>query len=125
MSFRILVVDDEELILRTIKKVLSKEGYEVTVVNRPDDAIEVVKKANFDLIISDIRMPERYGVKMVEEIRALLESKGRKRIPEIFMTGYASDESLKEAERLGVAEYIYKPFDVREFLKLVNRQLKK
>ena len=125
MSGKILIVDDEDLVIRSLERLLKKAGYETMSVTRADDAIAKVKDGDFDLIVSDIRMPGMDGVQMVKEIRRVLEESKRKKIPEIFMTGYANADTAKEAEGLQVAEYVYKPFDIKQFLELVGRHIKK
>src|SRR3989338_1192251 len=103
MPKKILIVDDEELVLKSIDRLLKKAGYEVVVARNGTHAVEEVKKSDFDLIVSDIRMPGVDWVQMIKEIRALLDTQGRKKIPEIFITGYANEETSKQAESLKVA----------------------
>ncbi|PIQ87550.1 MAG: response regulator [Candidatus Omnitrophica bacterium CG11_big_fil_rev_8_21_14_0_20_45_26] len=125
MASKILLVDDEMLVIKSLDRLLKKAGYEVVTVTDATAALKEVKRSDFDLIISDIRMPGKDGVNLIREIRSLLQSEKRQRIPEIFMTGYASEEVGKEAEKLKVAEYIYKPFDLSQFLNLVRKHVKK
>ena len=122
---KILIVDDEMLVIKSLERLLKKSGYDVQIAQNADDAIDAVKKSDYDLIISDIRMPGKDGVTMIREIRSILASQNRKKIPEIFMTGYASDDTAKQAENLRVTEYIYKPFDVKRFLELVQNHIGK
>ncbi|HDZ76900.1 MAG TPA: response regulator [Candidatus Omnitrophica bacterium] len=119
----ILVIDDEQLVTESIRRLLKKQGYNVTIAESGIDAIEKVKikESGFDLIIADIRMPEMDGIEIIKKLREIV----RKPTPEILITGYASDESLKQAEELNVADYIYKPFDITEFLNLVRKNLGK
>lgn len=124
MSKKILVIDDEELVTESLKKLLNKAGYEVVVVNNGMRALESVKDNNFDLIVSDIRMPDMNGIEIIKEIRCYLKEKGKPSIPEILITGYASGENLVEAEDLNVADYIYKPFNIKEFLETIDRNIK-
>ncbi len=69
MAKNILVIDDEELITKSLLKLLSKEGYNVTVARSGTEALENIKKIDFDLIISDVRMPEMDGIETIKEIR--------------------------------------------------------
>jgi CheY-like chemotaxis protein len=121
---KILVVDDEELITKSLLKLLTTEGYNATVVRSGKEAIEKVKKDNFDLIISDVRMPERDGIDTICEIRAYLREKGKDQIPEILITGYADAQKYDQAVKLGVIEYLYKPFDREEFLRVIKNAIK-
>ena len=124
MAKNILVIDDEELVTESLKRLLKKEGYSVIIAASGKEAMEYVSKSDFDLIVSDVRMPEVDGVEIVKNIREYLKQNGKKTIPEILITGYSSEESLKQAQELKVADYIYKPFDIKQFLEVVKKNLK-
>ncbi|PIV39621.1 MAG: DNA-binding response regulator, partial [Candidatus Omnitrophica bacterium CG02_land_8_20_14_3_00__42_8] len=81
------------------------------------------KETTFDLIISDIRMPGTNGIEAISQIREYLKQDKKAQVPEIFITGYASEENYKQAIQLKVAEYIYKPFDMNELLDIIKRHL--
>jgi CheY-like chemotaxis protein len=85
-SQRILVVDDEPWSLKFICEFLRKEGYEVTQANDGAEAIELIVNSQFDLVLSDVRMPRLDGVALVEHVRSR-----RPTLPIILMTGVASD----------------------------------
>ena len=124
MDKKILVIDDEELVAESLKKFLKREGYDVNIAKSGIEAMERIKKTDFNLIVSDIRMPDMNGIEIIKEIREYLRQNEKQSIPEIFITGYASKENLKEAEELNVVDYIYKPFNIKEFLVIINRNLK-
>ena len=97
MAKTILVVDDEELLTKTFTRLLEKSGYEVYVAKNAQHALDMVEELDFDLIITDVRMPGMDGIDILKEIRQRDNSKDKpNRIPEIVVTGYASDE--KEAQ---------------------------
>ncbi len=121
---RILVIDDEELVIQTAEKILRREGYDVVAVKTGYDAVEQIKQYNFDLIITDVRMPDLNGVDTLSKIREILNQKGNPRIPEICMTGYADDETISRAKALGVADWLGKPFELKDFLDRIQRILK-
>lgn len=123
MAKNILIIDDEDLVVESLSKLLKKEGYGVVLAGNHDEALARVKAMDFDLIVSDIRMPGIDGVQIIREIRSFLKENGKKLIREILITGYSSDDCLKQAEELKVADLIYKPFDVRDFLKIVKKNL--
>jgi len=123
MEKEILVVDDEELITKSLLRLLSKEGYNTTVVKSGKEAIDDVKKSDFDLIICDVRMPEMDGIETIKEIRTHLKKTNKKQIPEILITGYADKEKYEAALDLKIADYLYKPFDTTDFLKIVKRNI--
>ena len=123
MPKRILLVDDEELILRSIGRLLQKQGYEVISVSSGNEALQVVQSTSIDLLVLDIRMPQMNGVEVVKAIRQCQKDKKGKSIPEIFITGYADEAVMKEAEALKVSDCLYKPFDVRDFLACIQKHL--
>lgn len=112
MAKKILVIDDEELIIRSLTKLLEKEGYSVLVAKNGADALAMSEEEDFDLIIADIRMPGINGVDTVESIFEALKQKQKKEIPVIFITGYADKDIEERAETLNPVAYIYKPFDI-------------
>ncbi len=123
MAKKILVIDDEELVAGSLEKLLKKKGYEVNVAKNGIEAMTQIEGVEFDLIVSDIRMPDMNGIEIVKKIREYHEKNGKQAIPEILITGYASEENLEEAEKLNVADYIYKPFNIKDFLNVVERNL--
>jgi len=123
MAKKILVIDDEELITKSLLRLLSAEGYNVAVAKNGSEALDRVKEADFDLIVSDVRMPELDGIETIRQIRAYLEKSNKNQIPEILITGYADKEKYETAMNLKVADYLYKPFDREDFLKAVKRNI--
>jgi CheY-like chemotaxis protein len=123
MEKNILVVDDEGLITKTVGNLLKREGYTVEVAEDGLQAQEKVKKADFNLIIADIRMPEMDGLETVIRIKKFLKENKKPDIPVIFITGYADSDSHIKAGKIG--KVIFKPFDIKEFLSEVTRSLGK
>ena len=123
MSKRILLVDDEELVIRSVGKLLQKQGYEVLMASSGEEAIRLVKTEAIDLVVLDVRMPQMNGIEVVKNIRQYQKTIGKKAIPEILITGYADEAMMREAEMLSVADCLYKPFDVRDFLTCVKKHL--
>lgn len=123
MAKKILVIDDEGLVTKSLRKLLKKEGFDVTEAKSALEAIGKVKEMDFDLIVSDVRMPGMDGIEAIKDIRESLKQQGKSPIPEILITGYADEDKYKTAVQLKVADYIYKPFDIQEFLDAVRRHL--
>jgi CheY-like chemotaxis protein len=123
MAKSILVIDDEELVAVSLKRLLKKEGYNVAVAGNGKEAIDEVKESDFDLIISDVRMPEMDGIEIIKQIRSCLEKSNKKPVPEILITGYADSDKYEEALGLKVTEYLYKPFDNAELLRVVKKTI--
>jgi putative two-component system response regulator len=123
MEKKILVIDDETMITKTLQKLLKKEGYDATIVQSGTQALEEVKTKDFDLIVIDIRMPQMDGIETIQAIREYLSVEEKDPIPEIVITGYADEQKYKCAVDLKVSAYIYKPFDTKDFLDTIKRTL--
>ena len=117
------MIDDEELITKSLLNLLNNEGYNTTVVRSGKEALGKVRKVDFDLIICDIRMPEMDGIETIKQIRSYLEQLNKKSIPELLITGYADIGKYEAARGLKVADYIYKPFDMSDFLQAVKKTI--
>jgi len=117
---RIAVVDDEEVMRRLVTEVLTGQGYQVLTFSNPIEALEQVKKENFDLILTDLKMPEMDGMELIKSVHKVNPDIGA-----IFMTGYASLSSAREAVKEGAYDYILKPFDLNEVRNSVNKALEK
>jgi CheY-like chemotaxis protein len=123
MAKKILVIDDDVLVTKSIVKYLKVKGYEVESADSGKTAIALAQGLAFDLVVADIRMPEMNGLEAIRKIREINSLQGRARPQEIIITGYASDDLQKEAQEMQVAAYIYKPFDIGEFMAAVERCL--
>lgn len=108
MTKKILVIDDEELLTRTLTLLLERKGYEVLAVKNGQEAEAICEEEEFDLIIADIRMPGMNGIETVKSIR---RRKNGKDIPVIFISGYVDDSLEKEIESFHPFGYFRKPFD--------------
>lgn len=118
----ILLVDDDTLVLKTVGKLLRMHGYNVEPAESGEEALKKVGNCGFDLIIADVRMPGIDGIQTIQEIRQLQLSQNRSSIPEIIITGYMDTQKQQEAERLGITDYIYKPFATVDFIRTVKEK---
>jgi CheY-like chemotaxis protein len=121
MAKNILIIDDDKLIAITLRRLLTREGYDVTTALNGLRAISLVKQNEFDLIMSDIKMPQMDGIETVKRIRALRKEGNLKPIPEIFITAYAKEEIFNEALALGACGYLQKPFDITALRQIVGK----
>ncbi len=121
MAKKILVIDDDKLVGITLERLLKLKGYDVSFVDNGTTAMRKVKEIDFDLIISDIRMSKIDGIETIGRIRAYLTEQSKDPIPEVLITGFADNESYKRAQKMGVADFIYKPFDTDKFIQIVER----
>jgi CheY-like chemotaxis protein len=124
MGKNILIIDDEKLVTKSLQKLLARDGYSVVIAASGIEAMEKFKNAGFDLIVSDVRMPGMDGIETIEKIRQLQKDSGKTPIPEILITGFANEESYNRALKLKVADYIFKPFDSKQFLDAIKRNLR-
>jgi len=125
MIKKILLIDDEKLIVMTLKRLLTREGYEVITALSGQGALRRMEEDGFDLIISDIKMPEMDGIETVKKIREFLTQHGKDQIPEIFITAYAKEDMYQEALSLNAAGYIEKPFDVQTLIQTVRQTIER
>lgn len=111
----ILIVEDEEIIRSSLKRLLERSDYEVSVAGSVAEALQSGDPTRFDLIISDLRLPGAEGTDIIAHVGDT---------PVLIMTSYASVRSAVEAMKQGAVDYIAKPFDHDEMLMLVARVLK-
>ena len=111
---KVLVIDDDDLILKTLGNVLAKQGYFYRLAGDAETALKHVAENEFDIILADIRMPVMNGVDAVKKIQDDRKRQNRIEIPIIFITGYADDGMHFKAGRLG--EVIQKPFNLDQLM---------
>ena len=116
---KILVVDDDAIVIRSCKRILEAEGFEVSAVPSADSALETMKTSDFDLLLIDVKMPKRDGMYLMREIK-----KNWSEIPTIIMSGYPTPETIAEVLGLGANLFIPKPFRPDELVKSVRQVLK-
>ena len=117
---KILIVDDDESICKTMNLIFEAKGYDIETVNTGQEAIAAAQRSPYNLAILDIRLPDMDGVDLFTrlfEMNADLEI--------IMITGYASIETAVDAMNKGAAAYITKPLNMDEVLATVNRALEK
>lgn len=118
MAPTILVVDDEKFIVDTITQHLKECGYEVVGLIDSTEALETVQNEDFDLVLTDLRMPEVSGMDIARAVRA----KGTDAMV-IILTGYATLDSAIESVSLDVYAYLNKPFELRELGRVVEQAI--
>lgn len=115
---KILVIDDEKNIRDGIKKSLEFEGYEVVTAENGEKGIETVYKGGIDLVITDLKMPEKTGEEFLKDILDF-----DKHIPVIVLTGHGNVETAVEMMRLGAYDFMTKPFNLDKMLLIIARAL--
>lgn len=119
-QLNILVVDDDQDVCEYLQDFLTSEGYLVTIVNDPTQAMECMKKSEFHVVVLDIMMPKLNGIDLLEQIRHNDDD-----IAVIILTGYPSLETATSSIEHDVSAYIRKPFTIAEFRDAIQRIAKK
>jgi signal transduction histidine kinase len=117
---KVLIVDDDESVMLTMQAVLEMDGYDVTGVMKGSQALDLIGRESYDLVLTDLRLDDLDGLTILGHVR--------QRAPEtvtIMLTGYASLESAVTALREGAYDYLFKPCDVEELRATVARGLEK
>jgi DNA-binding NtrC family response regulator len=117
---RVLTVDDEAVVCESIRRVLSEEGYVVSVATSAREGLDIIRKQPIDLLLLDIRMPDMDGIEFLRETRAIS--------PEtevIMVTGFATIQTAVEAVKLGATDYLQKPVSPDKLVVAVARALER
>jgi len=117
---KILVVDDEQSVATTIKAILQLDGNEVTAVTTGKEALDLLGRQEFDVVLTDLRLDDLDGIEILRETQKLWPD-----TVSIMLTGYASLESAVTALRSGAYDYLIKPSDVDELRATVGRGLER
>jgi two-component system response regulator AtoC len=118
VSGRILILDDEEKMAQLIARSLARSGYEAIAHTNPEQALEALKSSQFDVLLTDLRMPGMDGLEILS--RAKMIDPG---IDVILMTAYASVETVREAMKRGAVDYLEKPISAEDQLKPLLEKL--
>ncbi len=121
MAKKILVVDDDDLILIAIQELLTPVGYQVTTVASGPGAVEKASSEQFDLIILDVSMPEMDGFEVCEKIRAMDSYSGT---PILMLTAKSGEADKQRGMEAGANLYLPKPISPRRLIALVGEALK-
>jgi DNA-binding NtrC family response regulator len=117
---KILVVDDDAIVIKSCRRILEAEGFEIIAVPGADEALEKIKSSEFDLLLMDVKMPKHDGIFLMREIK-----KNWPDIPIIVMSGYPTPETIADVLKLGATQFIPKPFRPDELVKSVRQVTQK
>ena len=120
---RILAIDDDLLVRQSMKMLLEANDLEVSVASGADEAVDLIGRKAFDLILTDMRMPKVNGLETLKMIRSERAKYGKAPLPEIILTAYDDEFLKKEASDLGVRDFLLKPFDLTDFLRTIRQNL--
>ena len=119
-EFKLLVVDDVQTNVLLLKALLSKDGYGILVANNGQEALEVIRNENPDLILLDVMMPGMDGFEVAERLKS---EEFRCEIPIIFLTALDDTQSIVNGFKLGAGDFISKPFRKEELMVRIKHQL--
>src|SRR5260221_11354027 len=117
----ILLVDDEEKILKALGRALRAAGHEVIETTSPRDGLRLLGERSFDVVLVDNMMPELSGLDLIREYVGSTPEGERAQV--LMMTAHATVESAIEAMKLGALDYLRKPFEIDELIVVVRRAL--
>ncbi len=120
MSARILTVDDSASIRLTTRVALSNAGYAITEAVDGMDGLSKLKGGQFDLVVTDLNMPNMDGLTMIRELRKIPSCMG---VPVIFLTTESDNELKQQAKSAGATGWLTKPFDPESLVKIVKKVL--
>ena len=117
---RILVIEDNQLLLKMINFILNKNGYNVTTAETGKEAIQALEQGQFDLIITDLMLPYANGFEIIDRIKL---NKEQRPIPVIIISAVINEDTITAGFECGADDYIKKPFTPGELLSRVNRSI--
>ncbi len=115
-KYRILVVDDELLIRDLLYDFFSSQGWDIVVADGGQKAVQYLRNQQFDLVLTDLKMPDLDGLDLIGKIRSLYPD-----LPVIIMTGFPSFDSAVAALRNKVEDYVVKPFNINQLFKAAKK----
>lgn len=115
---RILIIDDEKAICNTLKEILTYEKYEVDIANDGAEGIKKAETGNYDLVLSDIKMPKMDGIEVLQKLQEISPD-----LPVVMISGHGNIDTAVEALKKGAYDYISKPPDLNRLLVTVRNAL--
>jgi len=121
MAKKILIIEDEEILLNLLQRRLEREGYDVVLARDGEEGLKMMKEAEPDLILLDIIMPKKSGFQVMEEMN---KDQELKKIPVIIISNSGQPVEIGRAQQLGAKDWLIKTeFDPAEVLKKVVKQI--
>jgi len=115
---KIIVIDDDESICRLCQKIFEREGYAAAFFTQSLDAVDRLKKEHFDVALIDLSMPGKNGIEVIKDIKVISEDTSV-----LVMSAFPTVESVVESMKLGVCDYISKPFEIQDLSEKVRQCL--
>jgi DNA-binding response OmpR family regulator len=122
---KILVVDDDKIILESCKRILENEGFKVFLVESAQEAIDLLEVDYFDILIIDVKMPAQNGMYLLEQIKRKWPLDTWRELPVVVMSGYPTPKTITDGLDRGATDFIPKPFTPDELVASVNKAIKR
>jgi len=117
---KILVIDDEPVVLNSCRKVLEEGGFDVYLVPSADEALKAMKKEVSDLLLVDVKMPKHDGIYLMQKVKEKWPD-----VPIIVMSGYPTPDTITDGAKMGADAFIAKPFTPDELLETIRQVIQK
>ena len=121
---KILVLDDDSVVLESCKRVLEAEGFRVFLVSNVKEAVELLEDGFFDLMIMDVKMPEHDGMYLLKKIKEKWPMDISPELPVVVMSGYPTPDTISESLARGARDFLEKPFTPDELISSIYKSLK-
>jgi len=118
MAKKVLLVDDAGVIRQVSSMTVKTAGFEVTEAVNGKDALEKLKETRFDLLVTDINMPEMDGIELIKSVRTMEEYKF---IPIIVLSTLSQEDKVKEGREAGASGWLFKPFNGRKLVETIKK----
>ncbi len=113
---RVLLVDDEVGFLEVLTKRMNRRGYEVTPSSGGTEAIQVLRKQDFDVVVLDLKLEDMDGIEVLQIMKKMVPE-----LPVIMLTGHGSEQAAREGVRFGAFDYLLKPCDLDALLEKIHQ----
>ncbi len=121
MAKKILIIEDEEILINLLQRKLTQENYEITIARDGEEGLKRMREARPDLILLDIIMPKKGGFEVMEEMQ---KDKELEKIPVIIISNSGQPVEIDKAQKLGVKDWLIKTeFDPQEVIEKVKKQI--
>ncbi len=113
---KIMLIDDNESIIKVLKEVIEAAGYECIDFMDPKKAVETIKISRFDVVLTDLKMPGMTGLEVLNEVK-----NHSPLTPVIIMTGYADEDSIIDALNMGAVRFYRKPLNIKDLMSFLSK----
>jgi len=117
---KILVIDDEPVVLNSCRKVLEEDGFDVYLVPSADEALKAMKGEELIFLLVDVKMPKHDGIYLMQKVKEQWPD-----VPIIVMSGYPTPDTITDGDKMGAAAFIAKPFTPDELLETIRQVIQK